>query len=315
MRIIGKTGREDIAIVYLAETMEGRFVEFVESVQPPTSRNEKWVLIVSSLLGCPVNCLFCDAGGWYNGKLSKEEILEQIDYMITSRFPGKKIPVKKLKIQFARVGEPSFNPNVLDVLEELPKLYDAPGILPCISTVAPKGNEKFFERLLTIKERFYRNGRFQLQFSLHSTDENIRDRLIPVNKWSFKEIAAYGKRFNKEGERKITLNFALNKEAPVDPNVLLDFFDPEKFLIKITPVNPTVKAAENKIESLIKSHPTKYAKKLIDELKKIGYEVIVSIGELEENKIGSNCGMYIQRFLKEKRKIKDAYEYKIASIQ
>ena len=72
MRIIGKTGREDIALVYLAETKEGKLVEFVESVQPPIPRDEKWVLIVSTLYGCPVGCLFCDAGGWYDGKLSKE---------------------------------------------------------------------------------------------------------------------------------------------------------------------------------------------------------------------------------------------------
>ena len=146
MKLVGKTGREDIAIVYLAETTKGRLVEFVESVQPPLPRNEKWVLIVSTLYGCPVGCLFCDAGGWYRGRLSKEDILGQVDYMITNRFPSRKIPVKKLKIQFARVGEPSLNPNVLDVLEELPKIYDAPGLLPCISTVAPKGNKKFFER-------------------------------------------------------------------------------------------------------------------------------------------------------------------------
>jgi len=47
----------------------------------------------------------------------------------------------------------------------------------------------------------------------------------------------------------------------------------------------------------------------------VGYEVILSVGELEENKIGSNCGMYIQRFLKEKRKIRDAYNYKITGVQ
>ncbi|HHH80196.1 MAG TPA: radical SAM protein, partial [Thermoplasmatales archaeon] len=290
MKLVGKTGREDISIVYLAETTKGRLVEFVESVQPPLPRNEKWVLIVSTLYGCPVRCLFCDAGGWYRGRLSKEDILEQIDYMITNRFPSRKIPVKKLKIQFARVGEPSFNSNVLDVLEELPERYDAPGLLPCISTVAPKGKEDFFEKLLKIKGKLYGNGWFQLQFSLHSTDEDIRDHIIPIRKWSFKEIAAYGERFHKPGDRKITLNFALIKETPVDPNVLTEFFDTKKFLIKITPVNPTVKSMENKVESLINSKPSKQAKELIEKLRQVGYEVILSIGELEENKIGSNCG-------------------------
>lgn len=311
MRIIGKTGREDIALVYLAEIKEGKLVEFVESVQPPIPRDEKWVLIVSTLYGCPVGCLFCDAGGWYDGKLSKEEILKQIDYMVTNRFPNRKIPVKKFKIQFARVGEPSFNSSVLEVLEELPSLYDAPGLLPCISTIAPKGRETFFSRLIEIKRQHYLNGRFQIQFSIHSTDEDERDRIIPIRKWNFREIASYGNRFYEKNDRKITLNFALSKNATVEPEILIDYFDPEVFLIKITPVNPTVKALENNIESLLKDKISKKAQELVDKLKKVGYTVIISIGELEENRIGSNCGQYIQRALKKSCRMRDSYSYRI----
>jgi len=31
------------------------------------------------------------------------------------------------------------------------------------------------------------------------------------------------------------------------------------------------------------------------QLRGTGYEVIVSVGELEENKIGSNCGQYLKK--------------------
>ena len=92
MKIIGRAGREDIAYVYLADMDNGHFVEFVESVQPPIPREDKWVLIVSTLFGCPIGCKICDAGGWYKGRLSKEDILRQIDYLVTQRYPYKKIP-------------------------------------------------------------------------------------------------------------------------------------------------------------------------------------------------------------------------------
>jgi len=309
MKVIGKVGRDDIAIVYLAEIRKGEFIEFVESIQPPLKREEKWVLIISTLLGCPVGCLMCDAGGWYKGRLSKDEIMTQIDYMIKNRFPTKKIPVKKFKIQFARMGEPSFNYHVLEVLKELPIKYDAPGLMPCISTVAPKGSESFFEKLLKIKQRYY-NGRFQLQFSIHTTDVKLRDKIIPIKKWDFSEIAAYGNKFYKKGDRKITLNFALAKSWPLEADILLKYFDPEIFLIKITPVNPTIRAKENMIESYI--NPTSN-NEIAFNLRKKGYEVIVSIGELEENRIGSNCGQFLRRFLENNYKIEGAYEYKVMS--
>ena len=54
------------------------------------------------------------------------------------------------------MGDPAFNSNVLDVLEELPLLYSAPGLLPTLSTIAPKGTDRFFERLGDIKEKIYK---------------------------------------------------------------------------------------------------------------------------------------------------------------
>lgn len=314
MKVIEKAGRDDIAIVYLAEARKGTFIEFAESIQPPLTREEKWVLIVSTLLGCPVGCPMCDAGGWYKGKLSKEEIMGQIDYMVMNRFLERKIPVKKFKIQFARMGEPSFNPHVLEVLEELTIKYNAPGLIACISTVAPQGSEDFFEHLLKIKQKYYNGGKFQLQFSIHTTDSELRDKIIPIKKWDFSKIATYGAQFYKQGNRKITLNFALAKHWPIEPAILINYFNPDTFLIKLTPVNPTIKAIENNIESYINPDFPNNIPKIVFNLQKKGYKVILSIGELEENKIGSNCGQLLRRFLEEGHKIKGAYEYWASGI-
>jgi len=311
MKIIAKTGDENIAMVYIAETEDGKLIEFVESVQPPIPREKKWVLTLSTLYGCPVGCRFCDAGNYYEGKLSLNDIMYQIDYLIASRFPHREVPVHKFKIQFARMGEPSFNQNVLDVLQELPELYHAPGLIPSLSTIAPNGSDRFFERLLEIKQKIYKE-RFQLQFSIHTTDIKKRDWLIPVKKWDFEKIAEYGKAFYKRGDRKITLNFALADGIPVDPGVLLRHFNPDKFLIKITPVNPTYQASKNKISSYILPDEEDY--EIINALREVGYEVILSIGELAENHIGSNCGQHVTNYLKEKDKIKGGYTYPVQIV-
>ena len=306
MHIVAKTGNKDIATVFIAETDNGKLVEFVESVQPPIPRHEKWVLIISTSYGCPVGCRFCDAGGYYQGKLSKDEIFSQIDYLIKARFPNKDVPVKKFKIQFARMGEPAFNHHVIDVLEELSNLYHAPGLLPTISSIAPRGTDRFFQELLEIKESIYKD-KFQLQFSIHTTDIELRDWLMPIKKWDFKKIANYGESFYKKGERKVTLNFALGDNIPVDTNVLRDYFDPDIFFIKITPVNPTYQAVKNNITSQITPNQEKYD--TIDALRDANYEVLLSIGEWEESLIGSNCGQHIMNYLRKKKKIERGYTY------
>ena len=306
MRIVATTGREDVAVAYVAETAGGRLVEFTEAVQPPLPRSSKWVLIVSSLFGCPVRCAICDAGGRYEGKMSAAEILEQIDFLVDRRYPDRRVPSEKFKIQFARVGEPSLNPAVLNVLTELPRRYDAPGLMPSVSSVAPNGCDMFFERLRDIKNRLYPDGRFQLQFSIHTTDELLRDRLIPAGKWGLDRIGEYGSGFRAAGDRKVTLNFALAQDAPVDPDVLLRWFDPADFLIKITPVNPTHRAVTNRIVSHV--DPGREEAGLeIERLRSAGYDVLLSIGELEENRIGSNCGQYIQTHLEAKDRLGEGY--------
>ncbi len=78
MKIVYDTGADELARVYVAELEDGSNIEFVESIQPPYSWREKWVLIVSTLKGCPVGCPICDAGGTYRGKLTRDEILAQM---------------------------------------------------------------------------------------------------------------------------------------------------------------------------------------------------------------------------------------------
>lgn len=311
MKVISRTENSHLATVYIAQNSSGKLVEFVESVQPPFTLVQKWVLIVSTLFGCPVECKFCDAGGNYKGRLNADEILFQIDYPVRQRFPDGIIATEKFKVQFSRMGEPSFNPAVLEVLQKVQGLYTIKNFIPSLSTIAPAGTENFFARLMEIKKELYPEL-FQLQFSIHSTSHLHRNRMIPVRKWEFHKIARYGEAFFDNGGKKITLNFAVSKESIIDEKVLLNDFSPDIFLVKLTPVNPTFKARKNKIESadlLSDLHITEIVSKLRD----AGYDTIISIGEFEENKIGSNCGQYLQSYLQTCDKLPEAYAYKVSA--
>jgi len=303
MRIIAERGRVDLAKVYIALMREETsfsndkyLVEFVESLQPPIPRDQKWVIIVSSQFGCPIGCLMCDAAQEFLGNLTKDEILAQIDYLVYKYYPSGSVLVPKFKIQFARMGEPSLNPAVLEVLSILPGRYKAPGLMPCISTTAPEGTDDFFEELLSLKKSFYSNGAkkdFQLQFSINTTDQAKRNELIPMPKWDFSKIADYGKRFHRVGGRKITLNFAVVDGYPIEPKTLRQYFDPEHFMVKLTPVNPTGKVKENNLKSFVIADQPQSGQELINSFCQHGYDALLSIGEQEENQIGSNCGEFV----------------------
>ena len=305
MKILAEIGNESVAKVYIGETYRGNVVEFVEST-PTYDARDKWVLIISSLNGCPVGCKMCDAGFFYRGKLDYRELMEQIEYPIARRWDGEP-QTKKFKVQFARMGEPTFNPAVLDVLRDLDKYEN---MYPSLSTVAPVCVDRFFEKLLKIKKEKYATT-FQMQFSIHTMDERQRDEIIPVRKWSFEKIAKYGRRFYEEGGRKITLNFALASENIVDAKKLSRYFDAEYFLIKITPINPTISAMKNNMRNDVdvRTGMPLGHRVFVEELKSMGYDVIISIGDIRENEIGSNCGMYILKYLRENGNIRGSYTF------
>ncbi|MBN1452331.1 MAG: hypothetical protein JW963_15050 [Anaerolineales bacterium] len=314
MKVFAVTGTPEVAEVFMADMGEGRMIEFVEALQPPYSRDERWILMISTLYGCPVKCLICDAGGGYRGKPTAEEILRQIDHMVYRWYPGGCVPAGKFKVQFARMGEPALNMAVLDVLKQLPARYDAPGLMPSISTIAPHGADDFFDSLLDVKNKLYPNGRFQFQYSIHTTDVTLRDKLIPVRKWSFAQMAAYGERFHRPDDRKVTLNFALAEGMPVDPDVMLRYFDPERYLVKVTPVNPTCHAVQNGLSTHIDPYRPETGQAVAQSLTEAGYDVIVSIGEVEENEIGSNCGQYVLKYMESQKPLKDGYTYEVQQL-
>ncbi len=311
MRRLRTYRKESLASVHVLDLEDGggppRLIEAVESVQPPVPRHRKWVLIVSTFAGCPVGCPMCDAGTRPGRRLTAAEILAQIDLLVTERYPDRALPQDKWKIQFSRMGEPALNPAVIDVLDALPGRYRAPGLLPSLSTVAPAGREAFFERLLEVQRRHYGGGRFQLQFSIHSTDPEQRRRLVPVRTWDLATIARYGERFHRDGERKVTLNFAPAADTIIEAGRVAALFDPARFIVKLTPLNPTDGTRGAGLRSAIDPARPASARPLVEAFERHGFSVLLSIGEVEENAIGSNCGQFVTDLLDGTPRVRRGY--------
>jgi 23S rRNA (adenine2503-C2)-methyltransferase len=292
-RVAGLRGHPGVATIAVLDFGGGRLAETVDGRAPPLTRREKWIINVSTQFGCPVGCPCCDAGGDFRGNLSAEQILAEVRWA-HARHPRLASSCKKLKVHFARMGEPSLNDAVPQAAAGLPALLPSPGLMCCLATVAPRGRERWFSDLLLAKRRWF-SRRFQLQFSIQSTDPALRRRLIPIPHLDLGELARLGEAFVEPGDRKVGLNFALAEGAPFDPRVIVQHFDPDRFLVKLTPLNPTAASARAGLASLLRTPRQRELEPAARHLAAEGYEVIWSIGDGREDRIGSNCGQAVRR--------------------
>ena len=294
-RLLETTGRDDLALVHLLQLGPApwQLVETVDSVDPRYPRDEKSVIIISTQFGCPVGCLMCEAGDNFGGNLSAEQMLDQVRFVLRRR--PEALQTGKLKVHFARMGEPALNRRaVLQALEQLPEVAPSPALMPCIATVAPAGSERFLAELAQVKQRLYAGGRFQLQLSINSTDAATRRRLIPTPLLELEAAAAAVAPFFAPGDRKVALNFALARGVAVDPELLAARFDPDRFMIKLTPVNPTDRSQAHGLDTVLCAEHPAATDELARGLRGHGFDVIVSIGEPDEIAIGSNCGQLVR---------------------
>jgi len=189
------------------------------------------------------------------------------------------------------MGEPSWNPNVLDAAKWMKEHLDPEfNVHPVVSTMMPKNNEwlkTFVHTWMRIKNRLYR-GNAGLQLSINSTNEDERNKMFRNNCCSLEQIHNIMNGIIPNG-RKITLNFAV-AGYEIDPKQLLKYFSPDDYIIKLTPMHKTKTALANGVQT-IGDYTTMHPYKEHEEaLKKAGYDVLVFIASDEEDLGRITCG-------------------------
>lgn len=251
---------------------------------------EKWVITISTQYGCSMGCTFCDVPKVGKGiNASCNDLIKQV---LTGIYLHPEIEsTKRLNIHFARMGEPTWNPNVLDAVKWMKEHLDTEyNVHPVVSTMMPRRNEwlkTFIHTWMRIKNRLYK-GNAGLQISINSTNEIEREKMFSNNALSLYDISKLMEGIIPSG-RKITLNFALcNYE--INENILRQYFNPDDYLIKITPMHKTNACVKNNL--LTKDGYTNYYpyREVEGRLKSVGYDVIVFIPSLEEDESRITCG-------------------------
>lgn len=256
---------------------------------------KKWVATISTQKGCPMKCKFCDCPKYgYHGNVSVEELGYEIETILQSENTTN---TDRFNVHFARMGEPTFNENVLEFTEFrlrglVSKHINAGTIHPVVSTMLPKSNKNLEEFVLEwcrIKNEVY-NGEAGLQFSINSTDNDQRNSQFNNMSLSLEEISALAKKLPMPKGRKYTLNFAVTEETILDAARLSALFDKNKFIVKITPIHKTNSAVKNGFDITTSYTDYDVYRKFEQPLLKEGWQVIVFVPSEEEDSDRITCG-------------------------
>lgn len=261
----------------------------------PVDITDKLVVTVSSQKGCPMNCNFCDCPKLgFHGNASTIELVSEITTGIA--LSGIKHG-ERLNVHYARMGEPTFNPNVITsakIIFQIVKDSNADISFntyhPVVSTMMPKSNknlEKFLHDWVDTGFIYGGEDGFGLQFSINTLDEEERNKMFRNNSLSLQEISDIIKSLPMPKKRKYTLNFAVTSKCNLDVDLMNKYFNKDKCIVKITPIHETVEAVNEGYE-IVKDFDV--YEKFEQPLVKDGWDVIVFVPSKEEDTDRITCG-------------------------
>lgn len=261
----------------------------------PVDITDKLVVTVSSQKGCPMNCNFCDCPKLgFKGNATLPELITEI--MSGVALSGIKHG-QRLNVHYARMGEPTFNPNVITSAEFIAQMLMSENsdvtfdtYHPVVSTMMPKSNKnlkEFLHKWVTTGFVYGGEDGFGLQFSINTLDENDRNEMFRNRSLSLQEISNIIKELPYPKKRKYTLNFAVTSKSNLDVDLMNKYFDKEKCIVKMTPIHETVEAVDEGYEIV---HDFDVYEQFEHPLVNDGWDVIVFVPSKEEDEDRITCG-------------------------
>ncbi len=214
---------EDGTEKYLFRLDDG---ETVESVRIPMGEGRS-TLCISTQAGCAMQCEFCFTGTF--GLLRHLTPAEIVNQVCASLKQG---PVNNIVMM--GMGEPLHNLD--NVVKALKILYseDGLGFGARRVTLSTCG-------LIPEMEKLGRQVRVGLAVSLNATTDEVRDRLMPVNKrYPLKDLMAACRQFPLQPREKITFEYILIRgvnDSPADAKRLVKLLHGVKAKVNLIPFN------------------------------------------------------------------------------
>ena len=249
---------------------------------------DKWVITISTQYGCSMGCTFCDVPSVGPGKnASTNDMLGQVWKAMDLH---EDVVSGRINLHFARMGEPTWNDAVLGTTGVLrQELKGNFKFHPVVSTMMPKHNPKLYQFLLRwMRMKAEADGDAGLQVSVNSTNESERRAMFNKNALPLEAVSCVLGEMPVVG-RKIALNFAV-ANYEIDATVLRRMFDPDRFMVKLTPMHLTRACQTNDIRTSGNTTTLAPYKHHEEALKAVGFDVLVFVASKEEDEGRITCG-------------------------
>jgi 23S rRNA (adenine2503-C2)-methyltransferase len=218
----------DGTVKHLVQLADGRNVECVYI--PETNRH---TFCLSTQVGCPLKCSFCFSGTIrFERNLTAGEILGQ--FLVAREALAE--PPARSNIVFMGMGEPLLNSDA--VLKAIRILTDdeAFSVSPRRITVSTAG---MVEEIARFVEEAPAIG---LAISLHATTNEVRDRVMPINrKHPLEELLDAARALPIPRRRRITFEYVLlggENDSPEDAKRLASLLRGIKAKVNLIDYNP-----------------------------------------------------------------------------
>ncbi len=218
---------------WLLQLNDGNLIEAVFIPE-----DDRGTLCVSSQVGCALDCSFCSTGRQgFNRNLTTAEVISQV-WLAAHLLEEEKKPGRKItNVVMMGMGEPLLNfDNTITAVRIMMDDF-AYGLSKRRVTVSTAGVVPAMDRLGDTLD-------MRLAVSLHASNDELRNELVPVNKkYPLKELMAACRRFiDKQNSRsRITFEYVMLdgiNDQPEHARELIKLLKGIPTLMNLIPFNP-----------------------------------------------------------------------------
>jgi 23S rRNA (adenine2503-C2)-methyltransferase len=246
-----KVSSLDGTVKYLFELQDRAEIESVLIPPFPSSNGEakRLTLCISTQVGCPLDCKFCATGSMgFTRNLTAGEIVDQVLHV------RKESPSRITNLVYMGMGEPLMNYDaVMKSAEILSNEYSV-GISAKRMTISTAGWVDGIHRMADEKRKM------KLAVSLHTLDNELRSRLMPLNrKFGLVKLVEAVRHYYEKTKQRVTYEYilldglndtdedirklvSLSRKIPCKINLIpfhpIDFTQPKGFAATLRPTPP-----------------------------------------------------------------------------
>jgi 23S rRNA (adenine2503-C2)-methyltransferase len=242
LKLLTVQNSQDGSRKYLFELHDGHTIEAVLLLMRDKEYNEdgsikhleRYTVCISSQVGCKVGCAFClTAKGGFVRNLTAGEIVEQLRYIKKDNDIAAN---RRVNIVYMGMGEPLDN---LDAVAKSVKIFaqeDGMAIAPHRQTISTSGLSSKIEKLGKM------DLGINLAISLHAVDDELRVKLMPINKaYNIQSIIQAVKNFPVNARKRVMFEYLVIKDVNDDlgsAKKLIKLLDGIKAKVNLIYFNP-----------------------------------------------------------------------------